>query len=71
MCDHNGQCSCNDHVTGLKCSECSVGYDAFPACDKCAAEYYGYPNCIGNNNSGIIWSTDSNRVCFEKSLYNV
>ena len=54
MCDHNGQCSCNDHVTGLKCSECSVGYDAFPACDKCAAEYYGYPTCTGNNNSSII-----------------
>ena len=51
MCDHNGQCSCNERVTGLKCSECSVGYDAFPACDKCAAEYYGYPICKGNNNS--------------------
>ena len=38
-------------MTGLKCSECSTGYDAFPDCDKCAAEYYGYPTCTGNNNS--------------------
>ena len=60
MCDHNGQCSCNDHVTGLKCSECSVGYDAFPACDKCAAEYYGYPTCTGNNNSDIRSNNDNN-----------
>ena len=47
FCDHLGQCVCNDHVTGVKCSVCSTGYDLFPACDNCATEFYGYPNCIG------------------------
>ena len=47
FCDHIGQCVCNDHVTGEKCSACSSGFDLFPACDNCATEFYGFPNCRG------------------------
>ena len=52
-CNHNGKCSCNDNVSGDKCSTCSTGYDEFPACDKCVAEYYGYPTCKSNKINSV------------------
>ena len=48
-------------MDGQKCSTCSTGYKEFPACDKCAAEYYGLCavddgkcTCIGNNINSIV-----------------
>ena len=32
MCDNDGKCTCNDNVTGDKCSSCSEGHYSFPQC---------------------------------------
>ena len=42
-------------MIGEKCSACSTGYNLFPACDKCATEFYGFPNCIGKENKNNIF----------------
>ena len=63
FCDHLGQCVCNDHVTGVKCSACSTGYDLFPACDNCATEFYGYPNCIGKKFKDVQYFFKNDTFC--------
>ena len=40
-------CGCKPHIVGEKCDECSPGITDFPACGKCADEFYGYPECTG------------------------
>ena len=46
QCDENGQCKCKQGFTGLQCNECLTGLEG-DQCDKCASEFFGYPDCKG------------------------
>ena len=47
--DGNGKCTCISGVTGIKCTECDIGYVDFPTCVTCADGYYASAGISGVN----------------------
>ena len=43
-CDSNGECSCREGYTGIKCHECLPNVVG-DYCDKCQPKYFNYPSC--------------------------
>ena len=43
-CDSNGECSCREGYTGIKCHECLPNVVG-DYCDKCQQKFFDYPSC--------------------------
>ena len=55
--DGNGKCTCISRVTGIKCTECIIGFNDFPNCVTCADGYYASAGINGVNPtcSAAVW----------------
>ena len=45
----NGNCSCKEGFTGLKCNECIPNVIG-DKCDTCQGTFFNYPSCQGLSN---------------------
>ena len=46
----NGDCSCKEGFTGLKCNECIPNVIG-DKCDSCQGTFFNYPSCQGLNDT--------------------